>query len=238
MAISDIYFMTYIDLTTRLCPYCGENIQADAIKCRFCREFLNTDEARALESGEDPKAEKEVENEEQDGDLLFSGRPSLWGMVSSIIKGAIVIGIAILVAYVHIEDVMGLVAGGSQAAAIAQYRIIVTVGISLSVILTLILKAIRLKLMHYEVSSDRIEYSRGIVDRRVDNIDMFRVVDLKLRRNVFDCIFGVGTVALVTTDKSDPEFVFEKVKDCRKLYDVIKKASLEADRKTGVVHLE
>jgi hypothetical protein len=45
-------------------------------------------------------------------------------------------------------------------------------------------------------------------------------------------------VALVTTDKTDPEFEFEKVRDCRYLYDVIKKASLEADRKTGVVHLE
>jgi hypothetical protein len=43
---------------------------------------------------------------------------------------------------------------------------------------------------------------------------------------------------LVTTDKSDPEFVFEKMRYSRDLYDIIKKASLEADRKTGVVHLE
>jgi hypothetical protein len=42
----------------------------------------------------------------------------------------------------------------------------------------------------------------------------------------------------MTTDKSDPEFVFEKVRHCRELYDVIKRASLEADRRTGVVHLE
>jgi hypothetical protein len=67
---------------------------------------------------------------------------------------------------------------------------------------------------------------------------MFRVVDLKMRRNLLDCIFGVGTIALVTTDKTDPEFVFEKIRDSRYLYDIIKKASLEADRKTGVVHLE
>jgi hypothetical protein len=48
----------------------------------------------------------------------------------------------------------------------------------------------------------------------------------------------VGTVALVTTDKTDPKFVFEKVRNSRLLYDSIKKASLEADRRTGVVHLE
>jgi membrane protein YdbS with pleckstrin-like domain len=90
----------------------------------------------------------------------------------------------------------------------------------------------------YEVSPDRIEWSRGILDRRVDNIDMFRVIDLKMRRSVIDCIFGIGTVGLITTDKTDPEFEFEKVHRPRELYDIIKRASLEADRRTGVVHLE
>jgi hypothetical protein len=59
-----------------------------------------------------------------------------------------------------------------------------------------------------------------------------------MRRTVFDVILGIGTVALVTTDKTDPEFVFEKVRDCRLLYDVIKKSSLEADKQNRVIHLE
>jgi hypothetical protein len=67
---------------------------------------------------------------------------------------------------------------------------------------------------------------------------MFRVVDLKLRRSFLDWLLGIGTVVLSTTDKSDPEFVFERVRNCRKLYDVIKKVSLESDRQTRVVHLE
>jgi hypothetical protein len=91
---------------------------------------------------------------------------------------------------------------------------------------------------HYEVSPDRIEYGEGIFDRRVDNLDMFRVVDIKLRRNILDCFVGVGTVLLTTTDKSHPEFEFKKIKNCRELYDTIKKASLSADRRTNVIHME
>ena len=90
----------------------------------------------------------------------------------------------------------------------------------------------------YEVTDDRIEWSRGILNRRVDNIDMFRVIDLKFRRNLLDCMLGIGTVELVTTDKTDPQFKFEKIRRARKLYDIIKLASMDADRKSGVVHLE
>jgi hypothetical protein len=69
-------------------------------------------------------------------------------------------------------------------------------------------------------------------------MDMFRVIDLKLRRSLLDCIVGVGTIGLITTDKTDPEFKFEKIRGARRLYDIIKKASLDADRKNSVIHLE
>jgi uncharacterized membrane protein YdbT with pleckstrin-like domain len=100
------------------------------------------------------------------------------------------------------------------------------------------MKMARLKTTRYEVSTDRIEWSRGLLDRRVDNLDMFRVIDLKLRRSLLDCIVGIGTVTVITTDKTDPEFTFEKIRDSRKLYDAIKKASLDADRRNNAIHLE
>jgi membrane protein YdbS with pleckstrin-like domain len=125
-----------------------------------------------------------------------------------------------------------------QALFFAYYRKAAGIGLICLVVLILLMKVIKLKMTYYEVTSDRIEWSRGILDRRVDNLDMFRVIDLKLRRSLLDCIFGIGTVGLITTDKTDPEFTFEKIRNCRRLYDVIKKASLDADRRTGVVHLE
>ncbi|MHC4203545.1 MAG: PH domain-containing protein [Planctomycetota bacterium] len=235
--------MAVIDIQTKPCPFCAETIQAAAVKCRFCGEFLNSEKARALMA--DPDAEFESDDQEQeqeDESVLFAGRPSLWGMAPAIVKGLVVLAVAWLLMRLPFESfansLLDLKLTATQAFAIARYRTLAGGAVGAIVILILLLKAFKLKMIYYEVSSDRIEWSRGILDRRVDNVDMFRVVDLKMRRSLLDCIFGVGTVELITTDKTDPEFEFEKVQDCRYLYDVIKKASLEADRKTGVVHLE
>jgi len=154
------------------------------------------------------------------------------------LKGAIVLAIAIFLMVYDVERISLFKLSAEHAAVFGKYRFIFGLGVAIAVVLILLLKALKLKTTYYEVSGDRIEHARGLLDRKVDNLDMFRIIDMKLRRSFLDCIVGVGSVILTTTDKSDPEFVFEKVRDARLLYDAIKKASLDADRRTSVVHLE
>jgi len=226
-----------IDLQTKKCVFCAETIQADAIKCRFCGEFLNTKKAKDLEAAANPDSGGE-EQAEGDEKVLFAGRPSLWGVAGDVAIGLFFAAIGALLIKLPLEGMLGLEMTARQAEVFRQCRVLGGLGIISVVVSILTLKILRLKMIYYEVTADRIEWSRGILDRRVDNLDMFRVIDLKLRRSPLDCILGVGTVALITTDKTDPKFKFEKVRDCRLLYDVIKKASLDADRDTRVVHVE
>jgi len=233
--------MALTNFKTKQCPFCAETIQARAIKCRFCGEFLNSDKARTL--GANPDSDSQLsEDEETNDNVLFAARPSLWGMAPAMVKGLFFIALAGLLVRLPLEnlinDLLDLGLTESQSLTVGGYRVIAGFGLGLIVVLVLLIKVVRLKMTCYEISPDRIEWSRGILDRQVDNIDMFRVIDLKMRRTVLDCIFGIGTVGLVTTDKTEPKFEFEKVNRPRELYDIIKKASLEADRRTGVVHLE
>lgn len=234
--------MVSIDLQTKQCLFCAETIQAQAIKCRFCGEFLNSGRAKALqEAGCEPDSESS-EDEQANDNILLVCRPSLWAMAPAVVKGLFFLVVAGLLVRLPLEnlanDLLGLELTESQALVVGQYRLIAGLGFAILVVFILLMKVLKLKMTRYEVTSERIEWGRGIFDRRVDNLDMFRVIDLKMRRTVLDCIFGIGTVGLITTDKTDPEFVFEKVRSPRELYDIIKNASLEADRRSGVIHVE
>jgi hypothetical protein len=232
---------THPQSETKKCPFCAETIQAQAIKCRFCGEFLNGDQARVIKSRSESNSQLFNDTRSSD-EVLFRARPSLCARAGSLMRWLFILAGAGLLAYFPIEslanDLLGLKLAESQISMFNQYRVIVGAVLAGIALFFLLIKIIRLKAVCYEITADRIEWRRGVLSRRYDNLDMFRVADLKLHRNLFDCILGIGTVTLVTMDKTDPEFVFEKIRRPRKLYDVIKKASLEAAKQGSVLHLE
>jgi hypothetical protein len=206
---------------TRLCPYCRETIADEAVKCRYCAEFIERDEP-----GKNDGKEK----------VLFESRPSLLGLVGPAAKASIVMAAAAALTIYPVER-LNIIASRAPFE-IAPYRIATGLALAAVVVMAMAYKVLRLKMTSYLVTSERVEHSRGVFDRKVDNLDMFRVIDLKLRKSLLDCLLGIGTVELITTDKTDPAFAFDKLRECRVLYDAIKKASLEADRTNRVVHLE
>ncbi len=230
--------VTFDQSKTKQCPFCAETIQVRAIKCRFCGEFLNTDRARAVQAGLEPAANPSGSQQSPVGSILFRGSPSLWGLAGSLVRGLFFLAVAIFLFVYPVEDLSWFGSAAGEVSSFAGYRETAAIALAALVVLRLLIKIVKLKTVRYEVTADRIEWSRGILNRKVDNLDMFRVIDKRMRRTLLDCIFGVGTITLITTDKTTPNLTFQKIRRPRQLYDIIKKASLEADKRGSVVHLE
>ena len=228
--------MTIQASQTKSCPFCAETIQAPAVKCRFCGEFIYGDRQGTAPV---PAAAKAQPAEDRQP-ISFKARPSLWALAGTVLKAGFFFAIALLLIFYPVADYLDQTTdlSESQILQAATYARLTGLILGLVVIMILSLNIASLKSVCYEVTEDRIEWSRGILSRKIDNLDMFRVIDMKLHRSILDCIFGIGTVILITKDKSDPEFQFRKIRRPRALYNILKKASLDADRKQGVIHIE
>ncbi|MDR3239746.1 MAG: PH domain-containing protein [Clostridiales bacterium] len=64
----------------------------------------------------------------------------------------------------------------------------------------------------YEVSEDRLILRKGFFKTETDEILIYRIMDLRLVRTLGQKIFGVGTVTLISTDKSNPALELKNIK--------------------------
>lgn len=64
----------------------------------------------------------------------------------------------------------------------------------------------------YALSEDRLFLRRGFLNIKQDEIVLYRVRDLRVTQNLWQRIFGVGTIHVVSTDKSVPTLDIKNVK--------------------------
>lgn len=70
-----------------------------------------------------------------------------------------------------------------------------------------------LSFTRYAMSEDRLFLSTGLFSIRDDVVLLYRVRDIDTRRSLFQRMFGVGTIIVMSTDKTSPNLVLKNVKD-------------------------
>lgn len=70
-----------------------------------------------------------------------------------------------------------------------------------------------LSFTRYALSKDRLFVSVGFLNIKDDEILLYRVRDIDTSRNLWQRLFGVGTVIIMSSDKSMPTLVLKNIKD-------------------------
>lgn len=69
-----------------------------------------------------------------------------------------------------------------------------------------------LSFTRYALSEDRLFLSSGFFSIRDEEVLLYRVRDINTTRNLWQRIFGVGTVTVVSSDKTMPTLVLKNIK--------------------------
>ena len=80
-----------------------------------------------------------------------------------------------------------------------------------------------LSFTRYSLSEDRLFVSEGFLNLKDDEVLLYRVRDIDTRRSLWQRIFGVGTVTVVSSDKTMPNLVLKNIKDPVKVKELIHK---------------
>lgn len=70
-----------------------------------------------------------------------------------------------------------------------------------------------LSFTRYAMSEDRLFTSVGFLNLKDDEILLYRVRDIDTTRNLWQRLFGVGTVTVISSDKTMPTMVLKNIKN-------------------------
>ena len=70
-----------------------------------------------------------------------------------------------------------------------------------------------LSFTRYAMSEDRLFTSVGFLNIKDDEILLYRVRDIDTSRNLWQRLFGVGTVTVMSSDKTMPTVVLKNIKN-------------------------
>ena len=78
-----------------------------------------------------------------------------------------------------------------------------------------------LSFTRYALSEDRLFLKRGFLNVHQDEIVLYRVRDLRVRQTLWQRVFGVGTVTVISTDKSIPELALKNIRQPNEVKELI-----------------
>lgn len=75
----------------------------------------------------------------------------------------------------------------------------------------------------YEVTTERIRTRTGVLNKKMDEVELYRVRDYKFEQPLFLRAFSLGNIVLQTSDRSNPELVLRAIPKGEELREQLRK---------------
>jgi uncharacterized membrane protein YdbT with pleckstrin-like domain len=82
---------------------------------------------------------------------------------------------------------------------------------------------IETKSIRHELTTERIRMTRGIFNQKLDDVELYRVKDTSMERPFWYRMFGLSTLVIETSDRSQPRIEIKAVHNGDELRETLRK---------------
>ena len=90
----------------------------------------------------------------------------------------------------------------------------------------------------YSMSEDRLFIDKGVFTKTQDEIRLYRILDVSLKRTLGQRIFGMGTIHICSSDKTMKDFDLINIKNSKDVKEMLSECVEEQREKKRVVSRE
>jgi membrane protein YdbS with pleckstrin-like domain len=200
------------------CPFCAEEIQDEAIKCKHCGSMLNEQPAPPVAAsaliGPLNPIRRDVGPHPDDVKVtVYEGSPSWRAFFGSyflvcLLTPAVAAGAAYAAWYERLQTQWQVLAGAGP----------VVIGAIAFLITGMIRRSNRVRMTNRSVENES-----GVFSKRIDVMELWRIRDVRYKQSLLDRILGIAHIEVFTKDVTTPHFeivglpasreVFEKLRD-------------------------
>lgn len=80
----------------------------------------------------------------------------------------------------------------------------------------------------FKITRRRIESEHGVIAKKVDSLELWRVLDVQYEQSLIDRMFGIARIKLIGTDQSDPVLELHGIPNHRQLFEILRDAVQDA----------
>lgn len=96
-------------------------------------------------------------------------------------------------------------------------------------LLVILWKWLVVKTTRYELTTERLRTQYGVLNKRTDDLELYRITDYRLEQPLLLRLFSLGNIILVTYDRSHPVVVLRAVPNAEDLLEKLR-TYIEASR--------